>query len=185
MRLKLTSIQGRILLIVATLFITAGTAFAQSTAFTYQGRLTEQGAPASGTYDLKFKLFNEAEVQQGPDVERTDVQVTNGIFSVQLDFGSVFDGGQRFLEMAVRPGSGTGADPYTTLTPRQELFSTPYAVTSANFTGNLNGEVTGTQHNTVVASVGGQSASVVASSAAAVSSQQRDRQQHAGRYRQA
>ncbi|HEX7999979.1 MAG TPA: tail fiber domain-containing protein [Pyrinomonadaceae bacterium] len=169
MRLKLTSVQGRILLVLATLLITASTAFAQSTAFTYQGRLTEQGAPASGTYDLKFKLFDEAEVQQGPDVEKADVQVTNGVFTVLLDFGSVFDGGQLFLEMAVRPGSATGADPYTTLTPRQELHSTPYAVTSANFTGNLGGDVTGTQGNTVVASVGGQSASTIASTTAAVS----------------
>lgn len=170
MHLKLTSLQGRILLVVATLFITAGTAFAQSTSFTYQGRLTEQGAPASGTYDLKFRLLDEAEVQHGPDVEKADVVVTNGIFTVQLNFGAVFDGSQRYLEMSVRPGSGTGTDPYTTLTPRQELLSTPYAVTSANFTGNLSGDVTGTQGNTVVAAVGGQSASVVASSAAAVNS---------------
>ncbi len=170
MRLKLTSVQGRMLLILATLLITAATTFAQSTAFTYQGRLTDQNAPANGTYDFKFKLFDEAEAQQGADVEKADVQVTNGVFTVQLDFGAVFDGGQLYLEMAVRPGTSAGADPYTTLTPRQELLSTPYAVTSANFTGNLGGDVTGTQSNTVVASVGGQSASTIANSAAAINS---------------
>ncbi|HEX8492451.1 MAG TPA: tail fiber domain-containing protein [Pyrinomonadaceae bacterium] len=170
MRLKLTSVQGRILFALAALFIMASTAFAQSTAFSYQGRLTDQGAPANGTYDFKFRLLDEAEAQQGTDVEKADVQVTNGVFTVQLNFGSVFDGSQRYLEMSVRPGSGTGTDPYTTLTPRQELLSTPYSVTSANFTGNLSGEVTGTQNNTVVSSIGGQSASVVASSASAVNS---------------
>jgi hypothetical protein len=170
MRLKLTSVQGRMLLVLATLLVTAATSFAQSTAFTYQGRLTDQGAPANGTYDFKFKLFDEADAQQGADVEKADVQVTNGVFTVQLNFGSVFDGGQLYLEMAVRPGASAGADPYTTLTPRQELLSTPYAVTSANFTGNLGGDVTGTQGNTVVASIGGQSASTIAGSAAAISS---------------
>jgi hypothetical protein len=34
------------------------TAFAQTTAFTYQGRLTDAGNPASGNYDLQFKLFD-------------------------------------------------------------------------------------------------------------------------------
>lgn len=109
MRLKLTSVRGRILLILATLLTTAGTAFAQSTAFTYQGRLTDQGAPASGTSDLKFKLFDEAEVQQGPDVEKADVQVTNGIFTVQLNVGPVFDVSQLFLDMAVLDVSFKGA----------------------------------------------------------------------------
>ena len=36
------------------------TAYAQtlSTAFTYQGRLTEAGNPGNGPYDFKFKLFD-------------------------------------------------------------------------------------------------------------------------------
>jgi hypothetical protein len=170
MRLKLTSMQGRMLLVMAMLLITAGTAFAQSTSFTYQGRLTDQSAPANSTYDFKFRLLDQADAQQGADVEKADVQVTNGVFTGQLDLGSVFDGGQRYLEMSVRPGSSTGADPYTTLSPKQELLSTPYSVTSANFTGSLGGDVTGTQGNTVVSSIGGQSASSVATSAAAINS---------------
>ena len=31
-------------------------AFAQSTAFTYQGKLADTGNPANGPYDLQFKL---------------------------------------------------------------------------------------------------------------------------------
>ena len=33
----------------------------QSTAFTYQGRLSANGQPADGNYDLAFRLFDAAE----------------------------------------------------------------------------------------------------------------------------
>jgi len=36
-------------------------AFAQGTAFTYQGRLTENGAPPSGAYDLQFSLCKNSD----------------------------------------------------------------------------------------------------------------------------
>ncbi len=103
-------------------------ALAQTTAFTYQGRLIDAGSPANGTYDLQFKLFDDTNVQQGPTLTRDDVQITNGVFAVQLDFGSVFDGSERLLEIGVRPGASLGA--FTTLSPRQPLSSTPYAVRS-------------------------------------------------------
>ena len=35
---------------------------AQTTAFTYQGQLTEAGTPANGSYDLQFKLFDSGTV---------------------------------------------------------------------------------------------------------------------------
>lgn len=62
---------------------------AQTTAFTYQGRLTDGGAPASGLYDLQFKLFDAATGgnQVGATLTRDDVNVTNGAFSTSLDFG--------------------------------------------------------------------------------------------------
>jgi hypothetical protein len=54
------------------------------------------------------------------------VTVTNGIFTVQLDFGSTpFMGADRYLEIRVKkPSDAT----YTTLTPRQKLTSAPYAI---------------------------------------------------------
>lgn len=59
----------------------------------------------------------------------TNVQVTAGIFTVQLDFGAaVFPGANRFVEIAVTP---TGAGAFTVLSPRQQVTSTPYAVRSA------------------------------------------------------
>jgi hypothetical protein len=69
--------------------MSANVALAQSTAFTYQGRLEEAGVPANGAYDIRFRLFNDdlAGVQFGSTLCRDDVDVVNGLFSVELDFG--------------------------------------------------------------------------------------------------
>ena len=53
------------LLSLSLLLLAATSAFAQTAAFTYQGRLTEVGNPASGTYDMQFKLFDTASVGTG------------------------------------------------------------------------------------------------------------------------
>ncbi|MCC7088529.1 MAG: hypothetical protein M9925_04300 [Chloroflexi bacterium] len=106
-------------------------ATALSTAFTYQGRLTDGGSPANGVYDLRFILWDTETggAQVGSIVAKEDVTVTNGLFSVELDFGgSAFTGDARWLEIAVRPGSGTGATGYTILSPRQPVSPSPYAV---------------------------------------------------------
>jgi hypothetical protein len=100
---------------------------ALGTAFTYQGRLTDGGNPANGMYDFLFGLWSGGDL---PDyqVNKDDVTVTDGLFTVQLDFGSnVFRGGLLYeLGISVRPGSSTGA--YTTLSPRQALTPAPYAL---------------------------------------------------------
>jgi hypothetical protein len=102
----------------------------QGTAFAYQGRLTQSGTPASGAYDLRFVLFDASTggTAVGPTVELEDVTVTEGLFTVSLDFGSVFLGEKRWLELAVRPGAGTG--PHTVLAPRQELTPSPSSLFS-------------------------------------------------------
>jgi Pectinesterase len=101
---------------------------ALGTDFTYQGKLTDGGLPASGTYDLELKLFDALNggAQVGSTVPKDDVTITNGLFTVQLDFGNVFSGTALYLEIGVRPGASVGA--YTTLTPRQQLNATPYSV---------------------------------------------------------
>lgn len=111
----------------------ASAASAVGSGFTYQGRLTVSGAPASGPYDLTFKLYDAAAagVQIGVTLTHNDIVIGNGLFSVKLDFGvSAFGGGARWLEIAVRPGASLGA--YTTLTPRQELTPAPYALALPN-----------------------------------------------------
>src|SRR5438552_1905395 len=71
-------------------WVSAG--WAQSTAFTYQGKLTDAGNPAQGNYDLQFKLFDTVTVgtgaQQGATLVRTPVAASAGVFTVQLDFGA-------------------------------------------------------------------------------------------------
>ena len=168
---KLNTAVGAIALVLSLLTLDVA---AQTTAFTYQGRLTDGGSPANGSYDLEFKLFNLSSggAQQGTTQTLSAVTVTSGIFTVQLDFGSnVFTTNTgKFLEIGVR-NAGVGG--FTTLPQRQPVNATPYAVQSisatsaTNFSGNLNGDVTGTQSATVVSNVGGQSAANVASGASA------------------
>src|SRR5689334_14094836 len=110
--------------------------WAQTTQFTYQGKLTDTGMPASGNYDLQFKLFDTPTVgtgtQQGSTLTLTSVAVTAGLFTVQLDFGaSVFPGATRYLEISVKPSSGST---FATLGPRQLLSSAPYTIRSLNAT---------------------------------------------------
>lgn len=112
----------------------APAAAALGTAFTYQGQLQTSGVPANGSYDFQFVLYDAAtggaQVGGSPTVTQNAVAVTNGLFSVQLDFGNVFNGAQYFLEIGVRPAGVSGA--YTTLTPRQALSPTPYALYAIN-----------------------------------------------------
>jgi hypothetical protein len=98
--------------------------------FTYQGRLADGGQPANGTYDFEFRLYDLASGGTLLDWRtRLGVQVTGGVFTVSLDFPPAsFPGAPRFLEIAVQTGGGP--DPYFTLSPRQALTSSPYAVRS-------------------------------------------------------
>ncbi|HOW70844.1 MAG TPA: hypothetical protein PKY77_09605 [Phycisphaerae bacterium] len=110
----------------------AGVAAPLNTAFTYQGRLTNGATTASGPYDFEFRLFDDvtAGVQVGSTLTVDDVTVTGGLFTVTLDFGSVYDGNRRWLSIAVRPGESV--EPCTPLTPRQELTGTPHALFALN-----------------------------------------------------
>ena len=107
------------------------------TAFTYQGRLTDGGSPAGGSYDLQFTLFDAPSggAQVGPTVARAGQALDDGRFSVALDFGAVFDGTARYLEIAVRKSGAAG---YTTLSPRQPLTPAPMALYSVS-SGALRG----------------------------------------------
>jgi hypothetical protein len=94
--------------------------------FTYQGFLKDQGSPANGIYDFRFRLWTAPSggVQVGPELYVDDVSVQNGLFTVQLDFGAVWDGSDRYLEILVRLNDAFG---YWLLTPRVKINPTPYA----------------------------------------------------------
>jgi hypothetical protein len=71
--------------------------------------------------------------------------VTNGLFTVPIDFGAAaFAGQARWLEVGVRAGTSAGA--FSVLTPRQELTVTPGAIfastaatatAATSYSGNL------------------------------------------------
>ena len=134
---------------LGSLLLVTQSLFAQGTAFTYQGRLNNSGSPANGSYDLKFTLYDANQpvnnLIAGP-VTNAATAVSNGLFTVTLDFGSVFNGNARWLEMAVQTNGGGG---FTTLSPRQQLTPVPYAV-FANAANNVSGTVATTQLSGVV-----------------------------------
>jgi hypothetical protein len=108
---------------------------AQGTAFSYQGLLTDSGAPANSSYDLTFSLFNadHGPAQIGNTVTLGAVAVSNGVFTVLLDFGAGnFSGADRWLEIGV---STNGGGEFIILNPRQKLGASPYAITAGNLTG--------------------------------------------------
>ena len=125
---------------IAFLFL-ALAARAQTTAFTYQGQLISSNAPATGVFDLRFQIYNaNSNVVAGP-LTNAPVGVTNGLFTVTLDFGaSVFDGSTRSLEIGVRSfntSTNINTNAYAVLSPRQMLTSVPYAIRSLNASNAL------------------------------------------------
>src|SRR5438445_6260146 len=132
----ITSLQHKnsFVLVVAVAFLilfSTAMAFAQTSSFTYQGRLTDGGTAANGNYDLQVALFDSLSggAQVGSTQTLNTVAVSNGVFTVSLDFGAnAFTGANRFLEISARPTGGS----FILLTPRQQVTSTPYAIRSAN-----------------------------------------------------
>jgi len=98
------------------------------TVFTFQGQLKDGGVPANDEYDFIFRLFDDpvGGTQVGGDVEIDEWLVSDGLFTVELDFGTdVFTGDALWLEVSVRLDGG---GEYTELSPRQPLNATPYAL---------------------------------------------------------
>ncbi len=118
--------------VASALLLTLASAHAQTTAFTYQGRLNDGTNLATGLYDFRFQVYTAAVGGTIASVPRTNapVGVTNGLFLVMLDFGNIFDGSTRALEIAVRGYGNTNA--YTVLAPRQPFTSTPHAIQALN-----------------------------------------------------
>ena len=91
-------------LTLAVLFMITA-ANAQSTEFTYQGRLLDGTAAPTANYDFEFRLYPSS--GGGAPVlgtqQRLNVPVATGIFTVKLDFGPTFDGTERWLEISVKP----------------------------------------------------------------------------------
>ena len=121
---------------------------AQGTAFNYQGRLNDGGTQANGSYDLRFAVYDAVTNGSRISVLLTNsaVAVSNGLFSVTLDFGAgVFAGNNAWLDLGVR---AVGVTNFTSLSPRQPVLPVPYAMfstTASNLAGTLSAaQLTGT-----------------------------------------
>ena len=105
------------------------------TGFTYQGQLKQGGAPVDSPTDFVFQLFDAETngIQVGASLIRNGVDVVNGLFTVELDFGiEVLDGSARWLQVSV------SAVP---LAPRQPITATPYALQTRGIVVNELGRV--------------------------------------------
>ncbi|HVF34320.1 MAG TPA: tail fiber domain-containing protein [Candidatus Saccharimonadia bacterium] len=99
----------------------------QGTSITFQGMLQQSGTPVDGLPDLEFRLFDSAMAPVGPVLSRPDWPVSGGQLTVDLDFGAVFNGAARFLQISVNG---------TVLTPVIPLTSAPYALSAQGTTPN-------------------------------------------------
>ncbi len=126
---------------LAALILSGNSSAAPSgSAFTYQGHLTHAGSPANGLYEMQFTLFDAPTngIPVGTPTNVAPVVVSNGVFTVQLDFSaSAFNGAARWLEITVNL-FGSDMVP-TTLVPRQAITPTPYAINAANLMSLDNG----------------------------------------------
>ncbi len=133
----------------ATLLLTFSlivTAVAQTTTFSYQGRLIASSQPYTGPVEVKFSVWDEPQAGNllaSTSPEAMSLSASDGLFMAELDFGTepFAAGKERWLEIQLRTDLGA----FTTLTPRQKLLATPYAMTAANLAGDLPaGQLTGT-----------------------------------------
>lgn len=100
------------------------------TQITYQGELQQGSTLANGAYEMQFTPY--ATAVGGVPIALSGaavVNVVNGKFTVQLNFGTAFNNINPFLEFRVRPSGST--DPFTLLTPRQPITAVPNSLWAA------------------------------------------------------
>lgn len=133
--------QGRIVGVLGGVVAVLSVAHAavMGTAFTYQGRLVQNGTPVGSptgvTCDFRFGLWNAAAAGALVPVTlpavnpttSTGVPVTGGVFTTTMDFGiNAINGEARWLAIEVRCPAGAGT--YSLLTTRQALTPAPHAL---------------------------------------------------------
>ena len=89
---------GKFLFFVLTIVLSSGAALGQSSSFTYQGRLTDGGAPANGNYDLQVALF---------DSETGGTQVGQVMPSIRAWIDVIRDSGACRLHAAPKTSADT------------------------------------------------------------------------------
>ncbi|HRJ42638.1 MAG: hypothetical protein KJZ86_03265 [Caldilineaceae bacterium] len=103
------------------------TAEAIATTIPIQGSLRNSQGAVNGPCDLRFALYNASQGGERVGALLTQtLTVTDGIFNTNADFGDVWDGNSRWLQIEVRCPSSSGS--FVALSPRQPIQATPYAL---------------------------------------------------------
>ena len=131
-------------LLIACLCSATAVAQPLTTAFTFQGQVQDSGQPVTGAFDVRFRLYDAAigGAQVGPTLCVNDLTVSDGRLATLLDFGAVFAGSRRYMEMDIRADTGlacANATGFTTLAPRSEVTAAPNATFALTAT-NLNSQ---------------------------------------------
>lgn len=111
----------------AIALLAATSSLAQGTAFVYQGRLADRSRSVNGSFDVSFSLFPTATggTRIGPILSFPATSITNGLFTLSIDFGQgAFDGQDRWIELSVRTN---GAASYSVISPRRRVSTSPTA----------------------------------------------------------
>jgi hypothetical protein len=119
------------------------------TAFTYQGRLDQNGLPApNGTYQMTFWLYG-ASSGGNPLASNTvpTIPVTNGLFAADVDFdANWFTGDERWTAITVRTNNNAAS--FVLLSPRTRLAPTPNAIYASTAGTVTNGGIQAAQLKT-------------------------------------
>ncbi len=104
------------------------------TAFTYQGQLKQGDVPLTGLVDLQFAIWtHETGGSAIATIAHNAVPIDNGLFTVDLDFGDDLLWGDKIRWLEVQVAYPAGAQQGTTLTPRQRIQPTPFAMALPGF----------------------------------------------------
>ena len=127
----------------ASLLYQVNSTLGQGTAFSYQGRLNYANGSANGAYDFQFGLYttNAGGVVIAGPVTNSAVVVSNGLFLTVIEFGSVFNATNYWLDIAVRTN---GAMLFTEINPRQLVTPSPAALFAIK-AGTVSGPVSASQ----------------------------------------
>ncbi|MCC5823680.1 MAG: hypothetical protein LAT64_10895 [Phycisphaerales bacterium] len=121
----------RLAVFVALVFCGGMVVDAQASAesqFTYQGRLDMHAQPYTGTADFQFTLWDAPSggSQIGSVNAKNGVEIEDGLFTAELDFGAEPLQGTRYLQIRVRAPSGSGD--FFTFPDRTRISASPFSI---------------------------------------------------------
>jgi hypothetical protein len=97
----------------------------QNSGPTYQGRLSENGQPANGAYDIRITPTNPTGVT-GTTTTHLSVQIVDGVFSIPNAF--VVPNSDLFNQIRIEVRPAGSAQAFTVLSPNQPISPAPFSL---------------------------------------------------------